>query len=190
MSTYDKILRQTDTLIQQSGFLGFSYADLAEVIGIRKASIHHHFPGKNDLGLAYCEYKIEVFGQLERDLHEVAPGVQRLKAYLNAFSNCAERGEMCGVYSMLSDSHQFSPELQKAVSRLAHTELLILEKVIASGQEIGELRSHVPPDMLAVMVCSALKGALLLNRVPPHEAYSEAVAVLIKMLDIRDSNNV
>ncbi|EJP4955223.1 TetR/AcrR family transcriptional regulator, partial [Escherichia coli] len=46
MSTYDKILRQTDTLIQQSGFLGFSYADLAEVIGIRKASIHHHFPGK------------------------------------------------------------------------------------------------------------------------------------------------
>jgi TetR/AcrR family transcriptional repressor of nem operon len=46
VSTYDKILRLTDTLIQQRGFLGFSYADLEKAIGIRKASIHHHFPGK------------------------------------------------------------------------------------------------------------------------------------------------
>ena len=28
MSTYENILRITDTLIQQRGFLGFSYADL------------------------------------------------------------------------------------------------------------------------------------------------------------------
>ncbi|HCN1086308.1 TPA: TetR/AcrR family transcriptional regulator, partial [Escherichia coli] len=53
MSTYENILRITDTLIQQRGFLGFSYADLEKEIGIRKASIHHHFPRKTDLGIAY-----------------------------------------------------------------------------------------------------------------------------------------
>ena len=52
MSTYENILRITDTLIQQRGFLGFSYADLEKEIGIRKASIHHHFPRKTDLGIA------------------------------------------------------------------------------------------------------------------------------------------
>ncbi len=26
------------------GYNGFSYADIAEVVGIRKTSIHHHFP--------------------------------------------------------------------------------------------------------------------------------------------------
>ncbi len=119
MSTYDKILRLTDTLIQQRGFLGFSYADLEKEIGIRKASIHHHFPGKTDLGLAYCEYKTGVFSQLDAALHDIPPGVQRLRAYLDAFAGCAEREEMCGVYAMLSDSHQFSSELQKAVSCLA-----------------------------------------------------------------------
>jgi AcrR family transcriptional regulator len=31
------------------GYSGFSYADIAEVVGIRKASIHHHFPSKVDL---------------------------------------------------------------------------------------------------------------------------------------------
>lgn len=64
MSTYENILRITDTLIQQRGFLGFSYADLEKEIGIRKASIHHHFPRKTDLGIAYCQYKTEVFDRL------------------------------------------------------------------------------------------------------------------------------
>lgn len=94
MSTYDKILRLTDTLIQQRGFLGFSYADLEKAIGIRKASIHHHFPGKTDLGLAYCQYKTGVFGQLDAVLHDIPPGVQRLRAYLDAFAGCAERGDV------------------------------------------------------------------------------------------------
>lgn len=57
MSTYDRLLECADTCIQENGFEGFSYADLAKTLGIRKASIHHHFPTKNDLGLAYCEKK-------------------------------------------------------------------------------------------------------------------------------------
>ncbi|MCY0593104.1 TetR/AcrR family transcriptional regulator [Klebsiella pneumoniae] len=91
MSTYDKILRLTDTLIQQRGFLGFSYADLEKEIGIRKASIHHHFPGKTDLGLAYCEYKTGVFSQLDAALHDIPPGVQRPRRVCRL---CRERGNV------------------------------------------------------------------------------------------------
>lgn len=153
-------------MIQQRGFLGFSYADLEKEIGIKKASIHYYFPGKIDLGLAYCEYKIGVFGQLDAALREINPGVQRLRAYLTAFAGCAEREEMRGVYAILSGSHQLSPELQKAVSRLAQTEMLILKDILTSGEKNGELRSVVPTDELAIIVCSALKGALMLNRPP------------------------
>ncbi|TNV12480.1 TetR/AcrR family transcriptional regulator [Buttiauxella sp. B2] len=52
MSTYERLLERVDTFIQENGFEGFSYADLATGLGIRKASIYHHFPTKNDLGLA------------------------------------------------------------------------------------------------------------------------------------------
>lgn len=189
MSTYEKILLLTDTLIQQRGFLGFSYADLEKEIGIRKASIHHHFPGKNDLGLAYCEYKTEVMRQLDYALHDIAPGVQRLRAYLDAFAGCAERREMCGVYAMLSDIHQFSPELQNAVGQLAQAEMLIVQDVVASGQKNGELMAFNFPDKMAVIVCSALKGALMLNRIPPHNAYSDAIEALMMLLDARASSD-
>ncbi|HFL9393822.1 TPA: TetR/AcrR family transcriptional regulator [Escherichia coli] len=185
MSAYDKILRLTNTLIQQNGFLGFSYAELEKEIGIREGSIRHHFPKKTDLGLAYCDYKTWVIGQLDSILSDIPPGLQRIKAYLDAFAGYAERGETCGVYAMLVDSHQFSPELQKAVSRLAQAEIQLLKDVLASGQKIGELRSDLSPDELAIIVCSALKGALLLNRCAPYDAYSETVDVLMVMLDAR-----
>jgi TetR/AcrR family transcriptional regulator, transcriptional repressor for nem operon len=49
LSTFDEIINSAKQLIIIGGYNGFSYADIAEVVGIRKASIHHHFPSKVDL---------------------------------------------------------------------------------------------------------------------------------------------
>lgn len=38
------LLQEAETLLRTHGYAAFSYADLSERIGIRKASIHHHFP--------------------------------------------------------------------------------------------------------------------------------------------------
>ncbi len=182
MSTYDKILEVADTLIQKNGFEGFSYADLAKELGIRKASIHHHFPSKNDLGIAYCEKKMAGFLQLETRLLTLPAGRPRLEAYLNAFSGCAGRGQMCGVYAMLSDSNLFMPELQEAINTLARAELRIVRDVLATGQQAGALQLHASPEDMAVIVCTTLKGALLLNRLPPHDAASHMMSALLEML--------
>jgi AcrR family transcriptional regulator len=48
-TTSDDILACARSLIVAGGYNGFSYADIAGVVGIRKASIHHHFPSKVDL---------------------------------------------------------------------------------------------------------------------------------------------
>ncbi len=48
-STADEILACARNLIIAGGYNGFSYADIADVVGIRKPSIHHHFPSKVDL---------------------------------------------------------------------------------------------------------------------------------------------
>ncbi|MDE5249046.1 TetR/AcrR family transcriptional regulator [Klebsiella pneumoniae] len=99
MSTYDKILRLTDTLIQQRGFLGFSYADLEKEIGIRKASIHHHFPGKTDLGLAYCEYKTGVFSQLDAALHDIPPGGYNASGRISTRLPAVQRERKCAAFT-------------------------------------------------------------------------------------------
>ena len=46
------VLDVAERLVQIRGFNGFSYADVAAELGITKASLHYHFPGKAELGEA------------------------------------------------------------------------------------------------------------------------------------------
>lgn len=46
VDTKTQILDVAQDLIQRLGVNGMSYQDISEVVGIRKASIHTHFPKK------------------------------------------------------------------------------------------------------------------------------------------------
>ena len=59
--TSEQILDLAETLIQTRGYSAFSYQDIADALGIRKASIHYHFPSKTDLGVAVIERYIARF---------------------------------------------------------------------------------------------------------------------------------
>src|SRR5262245_3359472 len=47
--TATRILDAAERLVQIRGFSGFSYADVAEELGVTKASLHYHFAGKAEL---------------------------------------------------------------------------------------------------------------------------------------------
>ncbi|TGV30073.1 TetR/AcrR family transcriptional regulator, partial [Mesorhizobium sp. M8A.F.Ca.ET.142.01.1.1] len=71
-NTADDILAAARRFIVAGGYNGFSYADIAEVVGIRKASIHHHFPSKVDLVQTlvrrYLEEAVTGMTELERNV--------------------------------------------------------------------------------------------------------------------------
>lgn len=182
MSTYDNLITLTDRLIQQKGYQGFSYADLAEELGIRKASIHYHFPTKTDLGLAYCQYKEAGLLRLEADLLAYPAGKARLQAYIKAFVNCPDSSQMCGIHAMLSDFALFDEPLKEATLHLAQTDLRMLTDILTTGQASGELKFSSPPVDVAIAIGSAIKGALMLNRIPPHDAGVRTLDTLIQLL--------
>ena len=43
-------------LIQQKGYVAFSYDDISKQLNVTKASIHYHFEKKEDLGVAAAEW--------------------------------------------------------------------------------------------------------------------------------------
>ena len=47
--TRTRILDVAEELIQRVGLNAMSYKHISDVVGIRKASIHHHFPKKENL---------------------------------------------------------------------------------------------------------------------------------------------
>jgi len=50
VDTAKQILDVAQEMVQTRGYNAFSYADISAQVGIRKASIHYHFPNKSDLG--------------------------------------------------------------------------------------------------------------------------------------------
>ena len=55
MDRKEQIIEAATELLQTRSFSSFSYQDLSDRLGITKASLHHHFRSKEDLGKAVAE---------------------------------------------------------------------------------------------------------------------------------------
>ncbi|WP_197376283.1 TetR/AcrR family transcriptional regulator [Mycolicibacterium baixiangningiae] len=87
--TSQDILRCARTLIIVGGYNGFSYADIAAVVGIRKASIHHHFPTKVDLVRTLLQqYRQEVDAGIAEFERQSANPVDQLSGYIGYWEGC------------------------------------------------------------------------------------------------------
>jgi TetR/AcrR family transcriptional repressor of nem operon len=51
-STTERIVAAAERRMRESGFHGFSFREIAADVGIKSASVHHHFPTKQDLAAA------------------------------------------------------------------------------------------------------------------------------------------
>ena len=87
--TADRILQTARTLISDLGYSAFSYADIAEAVQIRKASIHHHFPTKASLVIAvlkaHRERLLEGTQLLSQNINDPQA---RLHAYVQYWEGC------------------------------------------------------------------------------------------------------
>ena len=59
--TAAQILDTAEGLVQERGFNGFSYADVARELGVTKAALHYHFASKAELGDALIDRYAERF---------------------------------------------------------------------------------------------------------------------------------
>ena len=76
-------------LIMRRGYSGFSYADIADAIDIRKASIHHHFPTKADLAVAVLQQSQANF-DADMSLLDAsgADALVQMRAYIGYWERC------------------------------------------------------------------------------------------------------
>lgn len=89
VATADAIIHCARSSIIAGGYNGFSYADIADVVGIRKASIHHHFPTKVDLVRALVkQYRQEAdmgIAEIERQFPDA---IDQLRGYTGFWEEC------------------------------------------------------------------------------------------------------
>jgi TetR/AcrR family transcriptional repressor of nem operon len=178
LSTRTRILDAAQRLIQARGFSAFSYADIASEIGIRKASIHHHFATKGDLASALMMRYRELFGAALDEILESRSTVNaRLAAYQQLFSNVLRdehRLCMCGMFA--ADFDALPPDVRGHVRAFFDDNERWLAKVLAEGKRRGQTSFAGSANARARVVLSALEGAMLVARAYGDTARFNAVA--------------
>ncbi len=160
-----RILDVAERLVQSRGFNGFSYADVAAELGVTKASLHYHFPGKAELGEAlikrYASRFVEALQRIDAEQAEV-PG--KLAAYAALYGDVLKDQRMCLCGMMAADYETLPPAMRTAVVRFFDDNEAWLERVLAQGTSEGALRYPGSARDEAQLIISALEGAMLVAR--------------------------
>ncbi|MBI6753672.1 TetR/AcrR family transcriptional regulator [Pseudomonas syringae] len=159
MSTRSDLLMSAETLLRTKGYSAFSYADLADEIGIKKASIHHHFPTKEGLAIAVVESYLTRFrNQLQTINDEHNSVVDRLTAYASMFTASSKKRllPLCGA---LAAELLALPESLKEMTKVFfEIHLNWLQGNIKSGRETGELKAGIDETQTSRLILNSLEG--------------------------------
>ncbi|EJL88243.1 transcriptional regulator [Herbaspirillum sp. CF444] len=166
-NTADSILRCAQSLIVAGGYNGFSYADIAKVIGIRNASIHHHFPSKAILvRTLVARYREEMQAGIANLEQGISDPLEQLRAYAGYWETCiADASSSFCVCALLASEMPILPE-EIALEVKAHFRVLStwLAAVFARGAKQGRLQLTEPAAVEADIFMAAVHGAMLSAR--------------------------
>ncbi|WP_420962880.1 TetR/AcrR family transcriptional regulator [Brucella sp. IR073] len=166
-TTSDDILACARSLIIAGGYNGFSYADIADVVGIRKASIHHHFPSKADLvRTLVARYREEAEAGLADLEAQVSDPLAQLRSYTGYWQACiADASAPLCVCALLASQLPVLPE-EIGVEVRAHFRTLSdwLTSVLERGAQQGQLQLSSTPRAEAEAFMATVHGAMLSAR--------------------------
>ena len=95
METGEKFWISAQRLIQTRSFQGFSFQDIADEVGIRKASLYHHFDSKDAIALAVLQRAARLGCAGMEKLDQCEP-TERLEGYFEIYRIIHGKGErMC-----------------------------------------------------------------------------------------------
>ena len=163
--TSDRVLDIAEVLVQTRGFNAFSYADIARAVGIRKASLHHHFATKAELGMALvARYRSSFLDALHAIEDEADAAPERLKRYTGLYGTVLRKGRMCMCGMLAADVATLPKPMRASIADFFTENETWLAGVLADGRKRGQITFDGTPASMASFIVSSLEGAMLVAR--------------------------
>ena len=163
--TSDRILDVAQGLVQTRGYNAFSYADIAAVLHVTKASLHYHFPSKASLGLSLIARYDSRFRQL---LDVIDAGNQtaaeQITSYMAIYAGVLADHRMCMCGMLAAEFETLPKPMQSALDHFFGMNETWLETVLRKGLSDASLSFADEPRPLAQFIVAALEGAMMLAR--------------------------
>lgn len=162
----ERVLDTAERLCQTRGFNGFSFRDLADIVGIRSASIHYYFPTKADLGKALIvryRHKLEaLLGDIERRESSAIGRFHRFVEFLLSVVRDENRLCLCGI--LAAEACTLSDDMRAEIQRFFYECESWIVRQLNHGQTSGELNVTGSPAIVARTLLAGLEGAMVTSR--------------------------
>jgi TetR/AcrR family transcriptional repressor of nem operon len=158
----ENILAAAKRVAQAHGYSGLNFRDLAEDVGIRAASIYHHFPSKAALGASVARrYWEDSAAALDALLAESSDPVRCLRQYPDTFRQALESDNRMCLCSFMAAEYDDLPEaVKKEVQTFADVNVAWLSKVLSAAAVVSSEES----ERRARAIFAAVAGAQLIAR--------------------------
>jgi TetR/AcrR family transcriptional regulator, transcriptional repressor for nem operon len=151
--------------VQVRGFSNFSYADIASELGITKASLHYHYPGKAELGQALITRYAQRFNQALEDIDRDLPNARaKLEAYADLYAGVLRNERMCMCGILAAEYPTLPLGMQTEVLRFFDENQKWLATLLEQGKAEGTLTYTGRAEDVAQGILSTLEGAMLVAR--------------------------
>jgi TetR/AcrR family transcriptional regulator, cholesterol catabolism regulator len=157
--TSERLLAEAAQLFRQKGYAETTTRELADRLGVRKASLYHHISGKEDLLDRICR---ESLASIYETVSLAASGAspdERLRTIIRAHVVEAVRArDMHAV--MLVEMRGLSPENRREVVALRDRYEELIRIAIVEGQTQGRIRTDIDSKYLTLSLLNVLNWTI------------------------------
>jgi len=185
--TKTAIMDAAQDLIQRGGANAMSYKHISDAIGIRKASIHHHFPTKDDLIEAVIQrYAAYFLGLVDGIVESKFDPTEKLRRYAGLFEATLREGKqdkacLCGMLG--AELSTLGSPAAAGIRRFYRDNESRLARILEDGQKKGQFHFSGEARLVATLLFALLEGGALVARVEGGPTRLHAMAEgALKML--------
>ncbi|MBJ9675775.1 TetR/AcrR family transcriptional regulator [Burkholderia gladioli] len=163
VNSSEKILVTATRMAQAHGYGGLNIRNLAEEVGIKAASLYHHFPGKAELAAAVARrYREDAAVTLDTLWSEAKDPLERLRGYpAETFRKSLENGNRMCLASFMTAEYDDLPDIvKKEAQAFADVNIEWLEKALLDADLVGPREAK----RQARAIFAAVAGAQLVAR--------------------------
>lgn len=186
------ILDAAQEMLQSRSFNAFSYQDIAEVLGIRKASIHHHYASKEELGSALVERFIRRFQRwATRVDEEHADPHARLLEYMRMLARImkSDGHKICPEGIMSAEFNVLPHAMRSGLETLLNQQRAWLTRVVADARQMEMFTAIGSPEEQAVLIQASMQGALQIARATGKPEHFYVICAQLQNLLLTESHH-
>jgi len=154
----NEILEAAAKVFAERGYYGASTQDIADVLGIRQASLYYYFPSKEIALELVCMKGVEGFFEAASEVATRKVGAaEKLRGLVEAhLTPLLDRGDF--VKTFLNERQYLPPASRKKVGKLSRAYEKVIEKVIAEGIAKGDFRKGLDPRLMTLALLGMCKS--------------------------------